>query len=237
MSKRFIRISDRILRNRVTSRFFSSSRFSWEIAGLSRAFTMEAISRGGENEIDFWKTGEKDASRLRKFIDDTSTVLDVGCGIGRVMKFVAPHCGNVSGVDTSSLILRRAKRELASFTNCHFYRLDFKNSNAFLPNSFDLIYSFYVLQHMEKENAFLCLKRIRCLLKPNAISYLQFPDFTSDHYFSLFEKYALLGSKYGARVRAYTKPEIVRLFQGAKIKIVEYAKENENMFVTATKEA
>jgi ubiquinone/menaquinone biosynthesis C-methylase UbiE len=234
--RKFIHISNRILRNRLTSRLFSSARFSWELAGLSRALTMEAILRGFSNEQEFWKTGEKDASRVLRFIDNSSIVLDVGCGIGRVMKFVAPNCREIIGVDKSSLILKRAKSELTNFKNCHFYRHDFEGFNVLPHDSLDLIYSFYTLQHMEKEDAYICLRRMQRLLKPNGHIYLQFPDFTSDHYFSLFEEYSLSGSKYGARVRAYTKPEIEKMFAGAKIKILEYAKENENVFVTGTKE-
>jgi ubiquinone/menaquinone biosynthesis C-methylase UbiE len=235
MLRKFIRVSDRILRNKWTSKLFSSARFSWELVGLSRALTMEAILRGFSDEQEFWKTGEQDASRLLRFIDDSSIVLDVGCGIGRVMKFIAPNCREIIGVDTSSLILRRAKRELTNFKNCHFYSHDFKRFNVFPHDSFDLIYSFYTLQHMEKEDAYMCLRRMQRLLKPNGTIYLQFPDFTADHYFSLFEEYALGGSKYGARVRAYTKPEIEKLFQVAKLKIVNYAQEDENVFVRGTK--
>jgi len=235
MLRKFIRVSDRILRNKWTSKLFSSARFSWELVGLSRALTLEAILRGSSDEQEFWKIGEQDASRLLRFIDDSSVVLDVGCGIGRVMKFIAPNCREIIGVDTSSLILRRAKRELTNFKNCHFYRHDFKRFDVFPPDSFDLIYSFYTLQHMEKEDAYMCLRRMRRLLKPKGTVYLQFPDFTADRYFSLFEEYALRGSKYGARVRAYTKPEIEKLFQGAKLKIVNYAQEDENVFVRGTK--
>lgn len=235
MVRKLIRISDRILRNRLTSRLFSSARFSWELAGLSRVLTMEAILRGVENEQKFWKTGEQDASRLFRFIDNSSLVLDVGCGIGRVMRFIAPECREITGIDTSSLILRRAKRELGNLKNCHFYRHDFKTFNASPNDSFDLIYSFFTLQHMEKEDAYLCLRRMQRFLKPGGRMYLQFPDFTADQYFSLFEEYAMGGSRYGARVRAYTRPEIEKLFQGARIRILEYAEENENVFVTGTK--
>jgi SAM-dependent methyltransferase len=90
----------------------------------------------GLSEQEFWKTGEQDASRLLRFIDDSSVVLDVGCGISRVMKFIAPNCREIIGVDTSSLILRRAKRELTNFKNCHFYRHDFKKFDVFPPRLF-----------------------------------------------------------------------------------------------------
>ncbi|MCJ7719135.1 class I SAM-dependent methyltransferase [Candidatus Bathyarchaeota archaeon] len=229
--KSFIAFSNKILRNRLTSKLFSSARFTWELAGLTRGLTVEAILRGIGDEQEFWKRGEEDASRLLKFVNKESTVLDVGCGIGRVMKSVAPHCREIHGVDTSALILRRTKNELKGLKNCFFHRKDFAGF-SFPDNSFDLIYSFYTLQHMEKEDAYLSLRRMHSMIKPQGIIYIQFPDFCSSHYFSLFEEYALRHSKYGARVRCYTKPEIEQLYAGAGIKITEYKKENENIFVT-----
>jgi 2-polyprenyl-3-methyl-5-hydroxy-6-metoxy-1,4-benzoquinol methylase len=235
MRKEFINVGNNILRNRVTSRLFFSARFAWELVGLNKGLTMEAILRGVGSEREFWASGKKDASKLYRFIDDKSIVLDVGCGIGRVMKFMAPCSREIHGVDTSALILRRAKQELNGLVNCHFHRCDFRKCGIFSGNSFDFIYSFYTLQHMEKEDAYLCLKRMQLLLKKTGFLYLQFPDFTSDHYFSLFEEYAKSGSKYGSRVRFYTKPEIERLFKGARIRILEYVNEDENVFVTGTK--
>jgi ubiquinone/menaquinone biosynthesis C-methylase UbiE len=235
VEKRLIRFLNRILRNRLTSRFFFSQRFSWELAGLTKGLTMEAILRGVGDEQTFWRTGQEDALRLAKFIDNSSIVLDVGCGIGRVMKFVAPDCREIHGVDTSALILRRAKKELKDFNNCRFYRYDFSKFDGFRKDSFDLIYSFYTLQHLDKEDAYVCLLQIGKLLKPGGITYIQFPDFISDHFFKLFQEYALKRSKYGARVRFYTRPEIEQLFAGARIEILKYNKENENVFVTGIK--
>jgi 2-polyprenyl-3-methyl-5-hydroxy-6-metoxy-1,4-benzoquinol methylase len=122
-------MGDKILRNRLTSRFFSSTRLTWEFVGLSKGLSMEAILRGVSDEGEFWKRGEEDAARLFSFIDMESTVLDAGCGIGRVMKFVAPHCKEIYGIDTSVLVLRRAKRELKMLKNCFFRRADLKKLN------------------------------------------------------------------------------------------------------------
>jgi hypothetical protein len=88
---------------------------------------------------------------------------------------------------------------------------------------------------MEKEDAYLCLLRIHHILKKKGIAYLQFPDFLSNHYFSLFKKYALEGSTYGARVRFYTKPEIETLLKKAGLQLMEYKQKNENIFVVGTK--
>jgi SAM-dependent methyltransferase len=232
---RLVQVLNRILRNRLTSRLFFSQRFSWELAGLTRKLTMEAILRGVSDEETFWKKGREDANKLLKFIDESSVVLDVGCGIGRVMKFVATKCKEIHGVDTSTLILRRAKAEMKDLKNCNFHRCDFKKITGLPVNSFDLVYSFFTLQHMEKEDAYVCLLQIHRLLKTGGITYIQFPDFLSDHFFALFQKYALSGSKYGARVRFYTRPEIEKLCGGVGLKILDYTQENENVFVTGTK--
>jgi len=235
MREKFIAIGNKILRNRLTSRLFFSARLTWELVGLSKGLSTEAILRGVDSEQEFWRRGEEDASRLLKFVNRESIVLDVGCGIGRVMKSISPHCKEIHGVDTSALILKRAKKELNGLKNCFFYRADFKKFDICPADSFDLIYSIFTLQHMEKEDAYLCLMRIRNLLKPRGIVYIQFPDFTSDHYFSLFEEYALSGSRYGARVRFYTKPEIEKLFEGARLRLLAYVKEDENVFITGIK--
>jgi SAM-dependent methyltransferase len=202
-SKVLIELANKILRSRL-SNFFPEG-LVWEFAGLSRSLAMEAILRGVKNEQEFWKKGEEDASRVLRFVDSNSVVLDVGCGIGRVMKFVSPYCKEVHGIDKSRLLLRIAKRELQGLKNCFLYREVDGKLSIF---KFDLVYSFYVLQHMEKEDAYLYLGRIRDVLKPGGIVYLQFPDFTSDHYFSLFEEYALKGLRFAERVRFYTYPEI-----------------------------
>jgi ubiquinone/menaquinone biosynthesis C-methylase UbiE len=232
---RLVQVLNKILRNRLTSRLFFSKRFSWELAGLTKKLTMEAILRGVGDEEIFWKTGKEDANRLLKFIDETSVVLDVGCGIGRIMRFIAPTCKEIHGVDTSTLILRRAKAELKDMKNSHFHRSDFTRTTDLPANYFDLIYSFFTLQHMEKEDAYVCLLKIHSLLKPGGVTYIQFPDFLSDHFFALFQMYASSGSKYGARVRFYTRPEIEKLHEGVGLKILDFKQENENVFVTGTK--
>jgi hypothetical protein len=89
---------------------------------------------------------------------------------------------------------------------------------------------------MEKEDAYLCLRAMSRLLKPKGIIYMQFPDLVSDQYFSLFEEYALKGSRYAARVRLYTIPEVETLFERLSLRILMCVKENENIFVTAIRD-
>lgn len=235
MGRRLIGLANRILRSRLASRLLSSARFTWELAGLSRGLAMEAVLRGVSGEEEFWRRGREDASRLSRFLDENSVVLDVGCGVGRVMRFAASMCREIHGVDLSRSMLRIARKNLLGLDNCFLHRGDARRLTMFPDNMFDLVYSFYTLQHMEKEDAYLSLREFYRVLKPKGIAYVQFPDLLSDCYFSLFEEYALKGCRYAARVRFYTKPEARRMLEGCGFRVLECTVEGENIFMVGLK--
>jgi len=236
MGRRLIDLGNRILRNRFTSKLLFSARLTWELAGLSEGLAMEASLRGVGSGEEFWRRGREDAQRLSRFIDSDSVVLDVGCGIGRVMRFLAPMCREIHGVDVSRSMLRIARRNLKDLSNCFLYRLDARKLDIFHDDVFDLVYSLYTLQHMEKEDAYLCLMEMYRVLKPGGTAYIQFPDLLSEHYFSLFREYALKGCRYPARVRFYTKDEVYRILYGCGFKLSGYTSDGENIFVAGLKE-
>jgi ubiquinone/menaquinone biosynthesis C-methylase UbiE len=109
---------------------------------------------------------------LIKYIDANSSdvVLDFGCGVGRLSKFIAPKVRSVIGVDKSSNMLDIAK-EINAMQNiqyAHFinYPLPFENQY------FSKIFSYWVLQHIDNQelkNTFIDFHR---LLKDNGRVYL-----------------------------------------------------------------
>lgn len=104
-----------------------------------------------------------------------STVVDFGCGIGRIMLYLDYH--NLIGIDTSQEMLDIAKdsfSELPFATNFKFI----KASGEHLPietNSVDLIYSFITLQHIDKEDVSLIVKEFYHILKVGGRILLHFP--------------------------------------------------------------
>ena len=85
------------------------------------------------------------------------SVLDFGCGVGRVTFFLAPHVKNISGIDISKNMLEIANNETRNFTNVSFEHL----SGTLIPNqdnSFNKIFSHWVLQHISDEMLVLYLK-------------------------------------------------------------------------------
>jgi 2-polyprenyl-6-hydroxyphenyl methylase/3-demethylubiquinone-9 3-methyltransferase len=72
--------------------------------------------------------------RLRP--DDT--VLELGCGYGRVMVDLSGAAAHVVGIDTSKASLELARRQLADRPNCLLARMDASHL-AFVEGSFDVV--------------------------------------------------------------------------------------------------
>lgn len=104
-----------------------------------------------------------------------SCVLDLGCGWGRVLKPVADSGVNVFGVDISLKMLNLSRKHLEQ--NDHKPNL-IRGDGTLLPfknNSFDMVYSLLVLQHLSKENGKKVLQEISRILKPGGVAYVRVP--------------------------------------------------------------
>lgn len=98
----------------------------------------------------FRPSGERD---VNAFFDDlwhllhaAQTVVDIGCGIGRMDEFVAPRVRTLTGVDVSGEMVARATQRLRHLPNVRFLEGD--GVSLPLPDaSAGLIFSHIVLQH------------------------------------------------------------------------------------------
>jgi SAM-dependent methyltransferase len=72
--------------------------------------------------------------------------LDVGCGLGRVTRALSARFGECVGVDIADRMVERARELNGDRTNCTF--VSATDLSAFVPSSFDLVYSRLVLQHL-----------------------------------------------------------------------------------------
>lgn len=168
----------------------------------------------------FEAAGRYDAERLGPFIEPTDTVVDLGCGIGRVTRYVAPLCSEIWAIDVSETMLRFARQRLSQQPNVRFLL----GRGTALPEietgSVDFAYSLLTLQHVEREHAFRLLRELRRVLRDRGRAYLSFPNLLSDEYLQAFLHYVEVDEvRNPARARFYTPQEVERLLPAAGLEI------------------
>jgi ubiquinone/menaquinone biosynthesis C-methylase UbiE len=139
-------------------------------------------------------------SRLNK----GDTVLDLGCGNGRAVKYFVDKGFRGIGVDISNKMLHLARKHVShgKFYNEEFTHIHFKH------NSIDSVISFFALNHIPKTEFKKTMKICRKVLKKDGLLLLGMVKGKGEGLFSGFygKKLQLYGS-------GYTKKEIIQILQ------------------------
>jgi ubiquinone/menaquinone biosynthesis C-methylase UbiE len=169
---------------------------------------------------NFERSGRADAERLSPLISQSDVVLDLGCGIGRVVRYVAPLCASIWAVDASDAMLDLARTRLRGLSNVHFARCAGTAIPEVRDDSIDVVYSLITLQHLEREDAFALLRDLHRVLRPGGRAYFTFPNLLSDVYLDCFLTYVEQGEVANpVRARLYTPEEVERLLPAAGFEI------------------
>ena len=164
----------------------------------------------------FERSGRVDAERLAPLIRPRDVVLDLGCGIGRVARYVSPFCETLWAVDASESMLGYARERLGGLPNVRFARCAGTQIPDVADDSVDVVYSLITLQHLEREDAFALLRDVRRVLRPGGSAYITFPNLLTDPYLDAFLAYVEGGEVANpARARFYTPEEVGRLLPAA----------------------
>lgn len=139
----------------------------------------------------------------RQYITPASRVLDVGCGIGYGTQILGDVAAHVTGVDVAKEAIAAATSR-ARNGRCTFRLYDGRHL-PFENESFDLVTSFHVLEHVQDDAGFLA--EIRRVVRPNGRLFLSTPNKALR---------VLPGHKHWWRyhVREYTPVELRALLQG-----------------------
>lgn len=127
---------------------------------------------------NFFNTGKQHIDYLEKILNDhnmtfkNNTVLDFGCGIGRLMKNLYPICREVYGMDVSASHLDLAKKHVPG---ANFYLVDDFEKLPEITEKPDIIYSILTLQHNRPELIKKYSKMLINMLKPSGIALLHIP--------------------------------------------------------------
>lgn len=222
---RLVGAARRVLRRRGGPAADDRYRETWNAAAQVDALTAILTPPDGvsvENEARFDEKGRQDAAWLRGFATPDAVVLDVGCGIGRIERHLAPHVARVHAVDVSEVMLAAAARRTAGLANVRLHRASATDLSAIATASVDLAFSLFVLQHLEHEDAFRALREISRVLRPEGRAVLQFPSLASSHYAVDFARQADAPRRSPARVRPYTADLVTRLLDLAGLAVERF---------------
>lgn len=169
-----------------TLRWLQRSR-SVEFEGLR--IPSPSMRLGGAHFRDdaaFVASGREEARKLatRLGVDASSSVLDIGCGVGRLPIGMLAEWGSPRdyvGVDVNGVSIEWCARNLeARHPELHFVHLDIANERynrggrpidesfrlPFEPERFDAIFLYSVFSHMESDDVRAYLGEFRRLLRP-----------------------------------------------------------------------
>ncbi len=134
-----------------------------------------------EHKQDFFETGRKYAKRVYKHIRERldpnfnpESVLDFGCGTGRLAIGFAENSKEVVGIDISQDMLDEAQRNALHFGHKHleFYLSD-DELCAVKDRQFDLVNCYIVLQHINPKRGFKIMSAMMDKIKPGGFGVMQ----------------------------------------------------------------
>jgi len=97
-------------------------------------------------------------------------ILEIGCGIGRILIPMSEIFGKALGVDISEKTIEVAEKYMKNISNCHVFNSNGSDLSMFDDNSIDFCYSYIVFQHIpEKEIIINYIREVARVLKSGCI--------------------------------------------------------------------
>lgn len=179
-----------------------------------------------EESLD--KHGEASARIIARqlAIGPQDRVLEVGVGVGRLAKSIAPLCKHFTGVDISGRMIAIARERLAGLPNVHLLALDSSGLARFPANSFDKVYFQVVLIHLDREDVFHYLVETCRVLCPGGRAWFQFYNLLHPGGFREFRHavdfLVAKGDKLRGRVQCVTPAEVRKMVTEAGFRLLEH---------------
>ena len=149
--------------------------------GVTEAWTFNELAHAGPEHLDqaFVATYDRkqgpdpvdDIAVLRRHgLDETTTLVDLGAGTGRLTLAVAPHCRRVIAVDVSPAMLQVLRQQVARarLANVDCIEAGFLTYEHRGPPA-DIVYTRNALHHLPDFWKAVALNRVAHMLRPRGI--------------------------------------------------------------------
>jgi SAM-dependent methyltransferase len=212
-------------------------RLTWERLGDERPFHSVLTEpqylpdRFGQSEAQFWESGRAEAEQVAHYLRSIGfarcedlTVVEYGCGVGRVTVPLAAIAKEVIGYDVSEPHLKLARQRAAALgrTNIRMIAL------GDLPAAFepcDVFYSKIVLQHNSPPLIGYLLRALIRSLRRGGVGIFQLPTYYLGYRFDL---QSALGSPQHAdmEMHCYPQADLFALFAEEGARLIHVREDN-----------
>ncbi|MCB0360046.1 MAG: class I SAM-dependent methyltransferase, partial [Bdellovibrionales bacterium] len=145
---------------------------------------------GTADEKAFDASGISTANSLIELltIEPGDSVLEIGCGVGRIGKHLSARCGKWIGCDISGEMLRHARENLAAATNVEFIELTNSSLSAVESSSVQKVYCSAVFMHLDEWDRFRYVSEAFRVLAHGGMAYFDNINLAGDEGWSIFSK-------------------------------------------------
>ena len=123
----------------------------WDVRAGENAHKAIACD-DSQSEAAFRASGERDVQLLLDGVEANlparDSVLEIGCGTGRLLEPLKSHFSRVVGVDVSGEMVRRGRQRLAHLSRVQFLEIDGLGKLPFEHDTFDFCFSYITFHHI-----------------------------------------------------------------------------------------
>jgi SAM-dependent methyltransferase len=161
------------------SEITSKMREEWDRRALENARHYVATGQLDWNDEDYFASGRENVSR--EILTDMGnicqgkdpkemTVLEIGCGSGRITRALSEVFGQVYAVDISGEMIRQARQSLHDRPNAHVFQNSGADLSVLGDIRVDFAFSFIVFQHIPSRDVIRSyVREVHRLLRPGGL--------------------------------------------------------------------
>jgi len=154
-------------------------RREWDQRALENARHYVATARAEWSDEEYFESGRENVRR--EILTDMGnvcqgkdpkemSVIEIGCGSGRITRALAEVFGQVYAVDISDEMVRQARESLSGRPNAHVFRNSGSDLQVLGDMQADFAFSYIVFQHIpSREVIYSYVREVHRLLRPGGL--------------------------------------------------------------------
>lgn len=165
----------------------SDYKATWQCLSL-REDDAKTYVAGYTDEAQLEFVGRHTVDLLQRFVGirPSDVILEIGCGIGRVGRFLAPRCAEWIGADIAPNMLKHTARRLKDLPNIRLIELSTVGLKEIEDESVDVVYCTVVFMHLYEWDRYRYVLEAFRVLRHGGRCFFDNVDITSEHGWKVF---------------------------------------------------